>query len=68
MNVKTVEPIGSKFCVEPHITQGKVNVPSKLENKILKNSFWIVLNAPVQKEKSAKIWKLFKMADFQSNS
>ena len=33
INLKTAEPIWSKFCVGPHMTPGKVYETSKLEGK-----------------------------------
>ena len=33
----------------------------------MENQNWRKNSAPIRKEKSAKIWKWFKMADFQSN-
>ena len=57
-----------KFRVGPNMTRGKVYETSKLGGQILENSCHFFENAPIRKDKSAKIGKLFKMADFQSNS
>ena len=35
INVKTSEPIRTKFCVGPHVTPGKVYGPSNLKYVIL---------------------------------
>ena len=32
INVKTAEPIGPKFCVEPHLTQGRFLDAQNFEN------------------------------------
>ena len=44
MNVKTAKPIRSKFCVGPHMTQGKIYEWSKFQKLVLiKSDFqWIL--------------------------
>ena len=43
INVKTAEPIGTKFCVGPHMTPGKVFVWSKFQ-KLASNKIRFSLN------------------------
>ena len=48
-NVKTTEPIGPKFCVEPQMTPGKVYGCSKLQKCVSKSFLFFV-----------KFWKCAK--------
>ena len=64
INVKTAEPIGSKYLVATNFTPKKFNEPS-----ISKNLAWTKMltfinfeNVPIQKEKPAQI----KLATFRA--
>ena len=43
INVKTAEPIGPTFCVEPHITPGKVYECSEFQTVVF-NKIYFFLN------------------------
>ena len=44
INVKTAEPIGPKFCLEPHVAPGKVFGQSDFKYVILKYFYLKLFN------------------------